>query len=318
MQRIDGGAFTGTGYYNNKGNWENGLLYIGNYLINSDIEIETAEIREGTVLAAESAFENRAALKAVTVPESISFVSSGMFYNCSALESINLPGSITRIEGEAFSGCSGLMDFSVPENVTDIEPYAFADCYNLKSITIPESVEYIGMRAFYSDCCTIFCVPGSYAESFAKENGIPYSAITAKTLDSVSITELPFKTAYIADTDCLDVSGGKITLYYADGTFEIRDMTADMVTGFDNTAVGIQTLTVNCGGKTDTFEITVVSLRESDLNGDGGINIKDFIRLKKYLADPSAFGAAQADTNGDGRTDSADLVFLEKYLLTCR
>ena len=95
-------------------------------------------------------------------------------------------------------------------------------------------------------------------------------------------------------------------------------MTADMVTGFDNTSAGVRTLTVSCCGKTDTFEIILLSLRQSDLNGDSSINIKDLIGLKKYLADPSAFGAAQADTNGDGRTDSADLVFLEKYLLTCR
>ena len=91
-----------------------------------------------------------------------------------------------------------------------------------------------------------------------------------------------------------------------------------MVTGFDNTSAGVRTLTVSCCGKTDTFEIILLSLRQSDLNGDSSINIKDLIGLKKYLADPSAFGAAQADTNGDGRTDSADLVFLEKYLLTCR
>ena len=53
-------------------------------------------------------------------------------------------------------------------------------CSSLKSITIPESVTSIGERAF-DECkrenLTIKGYAGSYAEKYAKENGISFEAI---------------------------------------------------------------------------------------------------------------------------------------------
>ena len=67
---------------------------------------------------------------------------------------------------------------TIPDSVTAIGEEAFADCGKLKVLVIPGSVTRIEDNAF--DCCedlTIHAPEGSYAQSFAKENNIPFIAI---------------------------------------------------------------------------------------------------------------------------------------------
>lgn len=65
----------------------------------------------------------------------------------------------------------------------------------------------------------------------------------AKSVDRIEVTA-PTKTEYLEGKDELDVTGGKVTVYYDNETNEEIDLTIDMVSGFDNTQVGKQTLTV--------------------------------------------------------------------------
>ncbi len=62
--------------------------------------------------------------------------------------------------------------------VTGIGEGAFAGCTGITGVTVPDSVVYIGKGAFYG-CgeLTIYCNEGSYAESYAVENDIPYKII---------------------------------------------------------------------------------------------------------------------------------------------
>ena len=84
--------------------------------------------------------------------------------------------------------------------------------------------------------------------------------IIAKSLDSITVTTLPSKRNYLEGKDKLDVTGGKLTLTYNNGTTEVIDLAADMVSGFDNTKVGKQTLTVTYQGKTTTFEVEIIAV----------------------------------------------------------
>ena len=57
----------------------------------------------------------------------------------------------------------------------NIGSWAFENCSSLRNINIPNSVTSIGDTAF--DGCTnlkIYCEQGSYAETYAKTNNIPY------------------------------------------------------------------------------------------------------------------------------------------------
>ena len=83
--------------------------------------------------------------------------------------------------------------------------------------------------------------------------------IVAKSLDSVTLTTSPTKYTYLEGKDILDVSGGTVTLYYNNDTYEEIDITPDMVSGFNNEIVGKQTLTVTYGGKTCTYDVEIVA-----------------------------------------------------------
>ena len=95
--------------------------------------------------------------------------------------------------------------------------------------------------------------------------------IFEKSLTHIEITAVPEKTAFLEGKDELDVTGGQITLYYDNGTSMVLDMLLTMVSGFDNTVSGVQTLTVTCDGKDATYdiEITAKTLLSIELINNG-------------------------------------------------
>ncbi len=84
--------------------------------------------------------------------------------------------------------------------------------------------------------------------------------IFTKKVESISVTTLPTKLVYMEVTDALDVTNGKIAVYYNNGTNGVIDLAANMVSGFDNTVVGKQTLTVTYEGCTTTFEVEILEV----------------------------------------------------------
>jgi len=78
-----------------------------------------------------------------------------------------------------------------------------------------------------------------------------------KILSSVEITSYPVKTAYLHHEE-LDVTGLQIAVNYIhSSTPKVIAVTPDMVTGYDATVIGTQTLTVTYLGKTATFDVVV-------------------------------------------------------------
>ena len=53
--QIEKNAFTNTGYYNNPDNWENGVLYIGNHLIEAKKDIKSCTVKKDTLSIADEA-----------------------------------------------------------------------------------------------------------------------------------------------------------------------------------------------------------------------------------------------------------------------
>ncbi|MCD7773994.1 MAG: leucine-rich repeat protein [Clostridiales bacterium] len=145
---IGSSAFYNTGYYNDESNWEDGVLYIGDYLVNAQSDITGSyEIKEGTAVIAGSAF-----------------------YYCTSLESVTIPDSVTSIGSGAFEDCTSLTSVTVPGSVTSIGSYALGYIYVYYSSS--DSWEYVLVDGF-----TISGYDGTAAETYAEENGITFISL---------------------------------------------------------------------------------------------------------------------------------------------
>lgn len=86
---------------------------------------------------------------------------------------------VTAIGDRAFAHTYNLTGLTVPEGVTRIGAEAFYLCFRLTEVTLPASVTRIGEMAFelHEDGgawgLTLRVPAGSYAERYAKEQGIP-------------------------------------------------------------------------------------------------------------------------------------------------
>ena len=122
------------------------------------------------------AFSGNTSVRSVSIPSGVTQIGQEAFSDCTNLSSVSMPSTLDRIGIGAFYGCSSLKTVAVPAGTSTISDEAFAQCSALKSIRIPPSVSYIADDAF--DGCnnlTIQCKAGSAAESYAIENGIPYT-----------------------------------------------------------------------------------------------------------------------------------------------
>ena len=139
--------------------------------------------------------------------------------------------------------------------------------------------------------------------------------ITAKKLSAIKLTTLPTKLDYIEGYDSFDPAGGKVTLYYNNDTSEVIDLSAEMVSGFDNTQVGKQTLIVIYEGFNDTFEIEILAYTPGDANGDDEVNDKDAEYLLYHIFYPERYPVRQdCDFNGDGEVGDKDAEYLLHHI----
>ncbi len=142
-------AFDGTAYYNDISNWDNGLLYIGNHLIEVKEDVSgSVEIRQGTKTIAAAAFSGCASITSITIPDGVTKIDAETFHDCTSLTSITVPNSVTCISHWAFWDCTSLKNITIPDSVTSIGESTFRGCTSLTSIKIPDSIIGIGRGAF--------------------------------------------------------------------------------------------------------------------------------------------------------------------------
>lgn len=131
------------------------------------------------------------------------------------------------------------------------------------------------------------------------------AVITAKTISGekiatceinvlgMTVSTLPKTSFYKSEP--LDATGGIITLYKAGGETEYINITNDMVSGYNSSQLGAQTLTVTYNVYSATYEITVNNLAVS-FDTDGGSAIDsistDYNTLIIEPAQPEKIGYA--------------------------
>ena len=296
-------------------------------------QVKSVVIANGVSSVGQSAFIECSSLRSVSLPNSITYIGDAAFWGCSSIVEIEIPANVSSFGKYAFYGCALLSDisvdsdntffsdidgvlfdknakklicypaganrnaYSVPESVTAIASSAFSNCVKLSSITLPATVAEIGEGAF-SGCSSL------------KKIYIPASCtvINAQTfygctsLESVTFTNTLFAVFEGAFENCNSLG----TIYFmGEGSEWDNVMLAD---GWDR----------GLSGYVVEF---IYGINYGDANGDGAIDNKDLVRIKKYIASydwdtgtSDVEVGAGADATGDGEIDNKDLVRLKKYI----
>ena len=143
VECINNGAFRQTGYYQNKSNWENGALYIGDCLIDCDYTLpEEYVVKPGTRLIGAFALSSRR-LTSLILNDGLEFINSYAFDSCQNLTTLTIPGSVKVINGYFVKNCANLTEVIISDGVECINSYAFNSCENLTTLTIPGSVKVV-------------------------------------------------------------------------------------------------------------------------------------------------------------------------------
>ena len=165
-------VFSGTAYYEDKANWNDGGLYINKYLLGVEDDFSGVfTIKNGTRLIADSAFAGKS-ITSVIIPDTVTSIGDYCFYRCDDLLGIKIPNSVTSIGEDAF--------------------------YHYNS--------------FYSkyDKFLIYCRKGSYAASYAFANEEKIEVVYLDATDEESVVNRTINNInYYLDirTGILEISG---------------------------------------------------------------------------------------------------------------
>ncbi|MFR4682689.1 MAG: leucine-rich repeat protein [Anaerobutyricum hallii] len=121
------------------------------------------------------AFENCDALAKVSISDSVTSMGEKAFYDCNALTDVKLGTGITQIPTSCFEHCDALPSVVLPYRVSKVGDNAFKNCVALTEITIPRATTSISTSAFsYPAKMTVYGISGTYAETFANQQGMKF------------------------------------------------------------------------------------------------------------------------------------------------
>lgn len=318
----------------------NNITNISNGTFSRCENLTKVTIPDNVISIGDSVFKDCTGLEKVEIPNSVKSIGNSAFYNCPNLANIAIPNSVTDIGDYTFNGCSNLTSITIPKSVKSIGYATFCYCTNLANVTIGNSVTSIGDYAFYDcDDLTIYGYTGSYVETFAKENDIPFVDITKKVLtskvDNISVN------GTFDDGVMLNVEKSTIENAVTAYDITLKDEDGNTIQPIGKITVTIPSKNGNCrvywikddGTKVDmnaayidgnyeftTDHFSIYALIEGtllgDTNNDGEVNIADALMISRYDAGLITLNEAQlsvSDVNKDGEVDIADALILSRY-----
>lgn len=114
----------------------------------SQSQVTGITLPESMTVISSSAFLGCSKLERVVIPESVRRIEKAAFMSCAKLAEIKLPERLDELGTEAFSCCNSLTSVVIPETVTVLEEGVFSNCANLEQVMLPSSITEIKPRAF--------------------------------------------------------------------------------------------------------------------------------------------------------------------------
>ena len=138
------------------------------------------KLSEGLTSIGSYAFEYNIALPKVTLPNTLESLGERAFQYCDVLADVDLGAGLKVIPEYCFYEDPALQKVILPYQFTTVNASAFANCTKLTDITFNRNVSSVDASALsYKDKTTIHGVKGTYAESFASDNGFKFEALNA-------------------------------------------------------------------------------------------------------------------------------------------
>ena len=167
---------------------ENGLIYLGNWVIGCEAETTAIVLKTDTVGIADSAFAGCDAVTTIVIGADVAYIGANVFDDCVALTFVNVNvgnANYVSLDGILYDKNEKTIlcipaelsstDVEILDGVTAIDAYAFAGLLNLETVKIPASVAEIGENAF-AGCDFLTAITVDIAnEAYASVGGILYN-----------------------------------------------------------------------------------------------------------------------------------------------
>ena len=160
---------------------------------------------------------------------------------------------------------------------------------------------------------------GIYGEVLVSTTINTYGIAAASLLDA--LYEEDIQTVYSTGEE-LNTEDLYIRIYWTDGTKEDYPVTPEMVSGFDSSAPGTLTLTVDCPYPYEgelTYQVTVAEAKVllGDADGNGEVDVIDATVIQRYISDMTVpypeKTLMNGDVDGDGELSVIDATYIQRY-----
>lgn len=294
-------------------------LYLGTVLVKCHA-VGAYAVKYETTVIADGAFCNEIGLKDLSLSSKTVTVGARAFKDCTALSAVTLndkckiyedaflntelynnesnwKGDFLAVGTRAVASRKDCEELVAGDGITFISNGTIGT----KNVYIPKSVQYIDIDAFSGRTSVIYGYGGTYAQTFANENGFIFV-----DLNDIMLGDMDFDGI---------LTSNDYAIYYASVTC------AHKITKYEKTVADL-----NRDGAVDAFDVIYVQILindktakiKGDINGDGVINQDDYTFLSNAVrCNCTAVGenfTTRADLNGDGVVDAFDVIYLDLYI----
>lgn len=302
---------------------------IGNYAFSECWSMKSFKLPDGLTSIGVGAFDGCTLLESINIPQGVTKIEEWTFFECDFLKTITLPSGLTSIGDDSFRE-SGLTEIKIPNGVTYLGESAFYRCFSLTKATIPGSVEVIGHGAF-NDCSGLqsvnICKGVREIDDFAFDGCDKLTSVTIP--DTVErIGEMAFYgcdslTTVVLPASVKVIEGSAFTWYYGrkSGPSHIYILSREDIDfgrePFENDTTIYcyrNTPAAQWAEKRQKFDNFTIVYLDGDADGNGKVNLQDFLRIMQYAAGWSVVIDDSADMNVDGTIDVNDAILLLESL----